>query len=506
MGSVQSGLDQEMPGSDYLGQALLDALKAGTVTEAQVRGMATRILTTFIALDLVDRPPTGNLNANATSTAHNALARTLAVNGSVLLKNKDKTLPLNKKALRSVAVIGDLSTVTGGGSGHVIPPYIVDSLQGVSNALNGDHPRPANCTFLKGTDFFQPGNPSVSASSAQDCCAKCTANSGCNAFAYEASGTCWLKPNTNGRVANPNVIGGICAPLPAGAVNITYNDGSDPAAAAALAASADVAIVIVATTSSEGSDRPSLALPAEQDAYVAAVAKAQSNTVVVVRSPGAVLMPWVDDVPAILATFMPGQEAGNAMADVLFGDANPSGRLPLTFLASESDSWLTSEDMYPGVKDSDGNLAAHYTEGLEMGYRWMDAKNIQPLFAFGHGLSYSSFAYSDLTVTGTVTPTSSATVSFTVTNTAGPAGSDIPQLYLAFPSSAGEPPKLLRGFQKVSLESGGSVRVSLPLSAQDCSIFSNNKDDFELVAGAFTVLVGASSRDILLHGDLTVHN
>ncbi len=494
-----------MPGSDYLGQALLDAVKAGTVTEAEVRGMATRILTTFIALDLVDRPPTGNLSANATSAAHNKLARTLAVNGTVLLKNDKKTLPVSKQGLRSVAVIGDLSTVTGGGSGHVIPPYVVDSLQGVSDALNGRFPRPANCTLLKGVDFYQPGNPSVPATSAQDCCAQCTANSGCNAFAYEASGTCWLKPNTNGRVANPNVIGGICAPLPPGAVNVTYSDGSDPAAAAALAAAADVAIVVVATTSSEGSDRPSLALPAAQDAYVAAVAKAQSNTVVVVRSPGAVLMPWVDDVPAIVATFMPGQEAGHAMADVIFGDANPSGRLPLTFLASESDSWLTSEAMYPGVKDPNGNLAAHYTEGLEMGYRWMDAKNIEPLFPFGHGLSFSSFVYSDLQVTGSVSPTSSATVSFTVTNAAGPSGSDVPQLYIAFPQSAGEPPKLLRGFQKVSMGPGGSARVSLPLTARDCSIFSNDKDDFELVPGSFGVLVGASSRDIRLHGTLSVH-
>ncbi|KAA0154145.1 hypothetical protein FNF29_02765 [Cafeteria roenbergensis] len=503
--SAKNGLDQEMPGSDYLGQALLDAVKAGTVTEAEVRGMATRILTTFIALDLVDRPPTGNLSANATSAAHNKLARTLAVNGTVLLKNDKKTLPVSKQGLRSVAVIGDLSTVTGGGSGHVIPPYVVDSLQGVSDALNGRFPRPANCTLLKGVDFYQPGNPSVSATSAQDCCAQCTANSGCNAFAYEASGTCWLKPNTNGRVANPSVIGGICAPLPPGAVNVTYSDGSDPAAAAALAAAADVAIVVVATTSSEGSDRPSLALPAAQDAYVAAVAKAQSNTVVVVRSPGAVLMPWVDDVPAIVATFMPGQEAGHAMADVIFGDANPSGRLPLTFLASESDSWLTSEAMYPGVKDPNGNLAAHYTEGLEMGYRWMDAKNIEPLFPFGHGLSFSSFVYSDLQVTGSVSPTSSATVSFTVTNAAGPSGSDVPQLYIAFPQSAGEPPKLLRGFQKVSMGPGGSARVSLPLTARDCSIFSNDKDDFELVPGSFGVLVGASSRDIRLHGTLSVH-
>jgi beta-glucosidase len=506
--AANNGLDQEMPDSEYLGDALLQAVLNGSVPESRVRDMATRILTTMYALGLMDNPPKGNLNNNATSPEHRFVARQLASNGTVLLKNEGKILPLNPQALTSVAVIGDLTTVTGGGSGHVIPPYIVDSFTGVWNAVNPRTPRPQNCTFYDGIDFYQPGNPSAPGTSAGDCCAQCASLVTCNAFSYQADkGTCWFKPDTSGRRNSPGIVAGICSPFPTGRVNVTYNDGSDPQAAAALAASADVAIVVVATTSSEGSDRANLSLPDAQNAYVSAVAAAQKQSVVVVRSPGAVLMPWVDSVPAILETFMPGQEAGNAMADVIFGFANPSGRLPLSFPFKESDVWIQTQKQYPGITDESGNLAAYYTEGLLMGYRWFDQMKIEPMFPFGHGLSYNEFQYSGLKVSGTVTPTEDATVSFSLTNTDSEiVGWEVPQMYIGYPSIAGEPPRVMRGFTKIIIAPMMTQVVSLTLSAIDCSIFDNVIDDWRLIPGQYSVYIGASSRDIRLTGTFSVTN
>jgi beta-glucosidase len=298
-------------------------------------------------------------------------------------------------------------------------------------------------------------------------------------------------------------VSGTCAAFPPGGVFAAYNDGTDTAAAAALASTVDVAVVVVAITSAEGTDRTNLSLPCWQDALVAAVAAANNNTVVVVRCPGACLMPWLPSVRAVLYTGMPGQEAGNALANVLFGAANPSGKLPLTFPNNMSDTWITSEQQYPGVMGPGGFLEVNYTEGLEMGYRWYDAQGTDPLFPFGHGLSYSNFSYTALAVAGSVSANANATVTFTLTNAGGVAGADVPQLYVGFPAAAGEPPKLLRGFQKTYLAPGASSTVSWTLTALQLSIWDVVPDDWVLTPGTYTIFVGASSRDIRLTGSLT---
>ena len=230
--------------------------------------------------------------------------------------------------------------------------------------------------------------------------------------------------------------------------SVSYNDGKDADKAAALAAQADVAIVVVATESTEGIDRQTLSLGEAQDQLVSAVAAKQAKTVVVVRSPGAALMPWVDEVPSILEQWMSGQEGGNSLADVLFGDVNPSGRLPLSFPKSDNDTWLQSVQQYPGVTGSEGWLEVEYTEELLMGYRWYDAKGVKPLFPFGHGLSYTTFQYGDLKVQGSVSSTSNATITFTITNTGTRAGREVPQLYLSFPPSTKEPRNCCAGFPR----------------------------------------------------------
>jgi beta-glucosidase len=370
---------------------------------------------------------------------------------------------------------------------------------------------------------FGAGNPCQFAYSASDCCARCTADPTCNAFTYvdggscataptdkmNGNGACWLKPDNSGLTNHTGLLSGTCAPQPAppSVVPLVYNDGTNATLAAQIAAQNQIAIVVVATTSSEGSDRPDLSLPSYQDALVAAVAAANPNTIVVARCPGACLMPWKAAVPSILFQLMPGQEAGNALANALFGAVNPSGKLPVSFPGSMNDTWLgnpVNPLQYPGTDRGKGWLEADYTENLLIGYRWYDQQNIEPLWPFGHGLSYTTFSYSNLVVTGSVSPTGGATVTATVTNSGSVAGAEVAQLYVGYPAAAGEPPKLLKGFNKVALAPGASAQVSFTLSASALSIWNVVSDSWQLVPGTYQVLVGSTSRDIRLTGTVTV--
>jgi len=231
-------------------------------------------------------------------------------------------------------------------------------------------------------------------------------------------------------------------------------------------------------------------LGAAQDNLISAVVAAQPNTVVVIHCPGAVLMPWADSVPAIITAFMPGQESGNAIANVLFGDVNPSGRLPVTFPRRENQVPANMTSRYPGI-----NGVADYSEKLLVGYRWYDAMNEDPLFPFGHGMSYSTFEYSNLMVSG-------MTVTGSIKNTGVHDGSEVVQLYIGYPQAAQEPPKVLRGFKKIHLAAGVSGDFSFTLTPRDLSIWDVEKDAWTVVRGTFAVLVGSSSRDIRLKGTL----
>jgi len=251
----------------------------------------------------------------------------------------------------------------------------------------------------------------------------------------------------------------------------------------------------VATSSSEGGDRGNLGFGGDQDGLVTAAAAANPNTVVVAVTPGAVLMPWHASVKSILDVGMPGQEYGNALADVLFGDVNPSGRLAITLPNRENEMNFT-ESQYPGL---DNGHNGTYSEKLLVGYRWYDAMTVQPAFPFGHGLSYTTFEYSNLqTNAGTMT------VSVDVKNTGSVAGAEVAQLYLGYPRGAGEPPQQLRGFDKIQLASGASGTVTFQLRAKDFSIWDVNVHDWQLVHGVFAVYVGSSSRDIRVRGQLQI--
>ncbi len=297
----------------------------------------------------------------------------------------------------------------------------------------------------------------------------------------------------------------IAAKAPSAAIQ--FNSGDDPAAAAALAAKSDVAIVFVQQWSSEGMDLPSLSLPDKQDAIIAAVAAANPHTVVVLETGTAVTMPWLDHVSGVIEAWFAGSKGADAVANVLFGDVNPSGKLPMTFPRTETD--LPHPKLIvppPGAQGNDAvmrsgeakpTFSVTYDEGLKVGYKWYDAEHKTPLFPFGFGLSYTTFSYSGLKVEGgnASTPT---IVSFTITNTGSRAGAEVAEVYSTLPASANEPPKRLIGFSKVSLAPGASQSVSIAVDPKYLSIFDEAKNGWELIPGSYTIKVGGSSDSLPL--------
>ncbi|HEY2698660.1 MAG TPA: glycoside hydrolase family 3 C-terminal domain-containing protein [Pseudonocardiaceae bacterium] len=270
--------------------------------------------------------------------------------------------------------------------------------------------------------------------------------------------------------------------------------------AVALAKSSQVAVVFASDFESEGSDLSNIDLSTGQNQLISAVAAANPNTVVVLNTGSGVTMPWVDSVRSVLEAWYPGQQDGTAIASVLFGDTNPAGKLPVTFPKSLTDVPASTAAQWPGV-----NGQVDYSEGLDVGYRWYDAKDIAPLFAFGSGLSYTTFAYSHLTVgPGNLGPNGQETVTANVTNTGKRAGADVAQLYLSEPASAGEPPKQLKGFQKVQLNPGQTKQVRFTLSGQDVSYWDSNAQDWTVAAGHYQVMLGDASNNLPLAGGFAV--
>jgi beta-glucosidase len=272
--------------------------------------------------------------------------------------------------------------------------------------------------------------------------------------------------------------------------------GSTPpsvTAAAAAAKAAQVAIVFAGTFESEGFDQPSLNLSGIDNQLISAVAAANPRTIVVLNTGGPVLMPWLNNVAGVLEAWYPGQQDGAAISAVLFGDANPGGKLPVTFPVSAGQALSADSSRFPG---NGGNV--DYSEGLDIGYKWYDAHGTNPLFPFGFGLSYTSFGFTGLSVqqvASQASPDSNpgqvvAVVKATVTNTGSRAGSEVAQLYLGDPSSAGEPVRQLRGFDRVQLNPGQSTVVTFRLTARDLAYWDNG---WTTASGSYQVWVGDSS-------------
>jgi beta-glucosidase len=295
----------------------------------------------------------------------------------------------------------------------------------------------------------------------------------------------------------------------AAGAQVTYDDGSDVVRAATLARGSDIAIIYARDTEAEGHDRTSLSLDGNADALIAAVAAANPRTVVVLMTGSAVTMPWLSKVPAVLEAWYPGERGGHAIARLLLGAVNPSGRLPITFPVGEGQlPTAGSPQQWPGDSSH-----IDYTEKLLVGYRWYDARGLRPLFPFGFGLSYGgSFGYSGLRVLPADDLASlavsdghvRATVGFTVTNQGEQTASETPQVYVRLPAATGEPPSRLVAFSKVTLRPGESTSVRATLDDRALSYWNADAHGWRLVAGCYRTMAGSSSADLPLVGTISV--
>jgi beta-glucosidase len=295
----------------------------------------------------------------------------------------------------------------------------------------------------------------------------------------------------------------ICAQAPG--AKVEFDSGADPASAAALAGKSDVAIVFAYEWMSEGKDLENLSLPENQDALIEQVAAANPRTIVVLETGTAVVMPWVDKVGGVLEAWYAGSKGADAVANLLFGNVNPSAKLPMTFPLSVQDLPHPElvkppdggEDAGAKLKpeDAKATFTVHYDEGLKVGYKWYDAEHKAVLFPFGFGLSYTTYRYSNLKVGGGQEPT----VSFTVKNTGARDGAEIAEVYVALPAAAQEPPKRLAGWSKVQLKAGESREVSLTVNRRELSIFDEATNAWKQLPGDYTFMVGGSLQDLPLH-------
>ena len=446
-----NGMDQEMdlaPGK-YFGDELKAAVEAGKVPQSRLDDMVLRIVRPMFRVGIFEHPAAEQpaaFGANVETPEDVALARQVSEAGTVLLKNDGAALPLTGSGKR-IALIGSAAGPVGtglsyntGGSAHIPElgphPHVVTPLQGIQQRGGADN------------DV------------------------------------------------------------------VVYADGGSTADAVAAASAADVAIVFANDAESEGNDRPDLTLsnaqactlagcsplPYDQDALIEAVVQANPNTIVVLDTGGPMLMPWLDKVKGVLQAWFPGQEDGNAIAAILFGDVNPSAKLPQTFPAKQEDLPTRTKEQYPGVDDADGVPRVAYSEKLEVGYRWFDAQGIKPLFPFGFGLSYTTFDLRNLTVKAPKNGAIEATVGFDVANTGSRAGAEVPQVYVGAPAAAGEPPKQLKGYRKVEVQPGESEHVSLKLDQRAFSFWDRGVHDWRVAPGCYSIMVGRSSADLPLKG------
>ena len=307
-----------------------------------------------------------------------------------------------------------------------------------------------------------------------------------------------MNPYTGGQGSGSVVTNAVVSPfaaLSAAGINVTYEEGKTASAAAAAAAAADVAIVFGHAQSGEGSDRQDLLLSGNIDSIIPAVAAANPKTVVYLAVPGAIRTDWRDSAAAILTTFLPGEQIGPALYDILFGDVPPQAKLPVTFPIGENDEGMTPEQ-YPGVPGDGFQRQSNYTEGLLIGYRWYEKNSFTPAFPFGHGLTYGAFSYTNLQIAGRL-------VSFTVTSTSS-AGCDTPQLYLSSPTASTdpeEPLKVLRYFQKTCYS---TADLAFTILDSDVSIWNVTAGSWQVVHGVYGVSIGSSSADIRLTGSINV--
>lgn len=449
--AAKNGMDMEQPGDGFFGAPLKKAVESGEVPQARLDDMVHRILRSMFAAGVIDNPAMPRRVVDPFKGLDDA--QQIAEQSIVLLKNDGGVLPLSSARVKSIAVIGshaDVGVLSGGGSAQVDAPG--------GNAID---PKPGTADWEK--PMYFPSAPLK-----------------------------FIRKKVPG-------------------AKVEFNPGTDPAAAAAFAKPYDLAIVFVNQYMCEDRDFQTLSLPDNQDALVAAVVAANPQTIVVLETGSTVSMPWLSSVKGVLAAWYPGIGGGQAIANILFGDVNPSGKLPITFAKSEADL------PHPQIAGMDLKLKAqaaklpgwtplppfdaNYTEGAKVGYKWFEAEKKQPLFPFGFGLSYTTYQYSELKVDD-----KRCQITFSVKNTGSRPGAEIAEVYAQLPSAAGESYKRLVAWDRISLAPGESKSVTLPLTSLYLSIFDEKKGAFTQLPGDYKILVGPSSSDTPLTALLHVHN
>lgn len=441
----------------YLAQPYLNLIKSGKVGTKELDDKVTRILNLAYKTTMNKNKPFGNI----ASEEHIATAKQVGEEGIVLLKNQNNVFPIDINKAKKIAVIGEnaikIMTV-GGGSSSLKAKYEVLPLDGIKSRFG----KQSEIKFARGY-VGDPGGEYNGVKSGQD-----------------------LKET---RSANELL-----------------------KEAVELAKNSDYVIFVGGLNKSEyqdneGIDRKSYGLPYNQDNVISALAKANKNFAVVLVSGNAVAMPWIKDVSTVLQNWYLGSEAGNSLASILAGDANPSGKLPFTFPVKLEDNSAHKLGEYPGNKeelaagkgkDQKNPINITYNEGIFVGYRWHDTQNIKPLFSFGHGLSYTTFEFgkakSDKTTVG---QDDKITFTFTVKNTGKKAGAEVAQLYINdIKSSVPRPAKELKGFEKIFLNPGEEKTVSITIDKEALSFFDADKHAWVAEPGDFEALIGNSSDNI----------
>jgi len=450
--SVNNGLDLEMGTSTdgltskgklayseyYLANPFLKGLKSGKYSEELLNDKVRRILKLIFRTTMSANRPFGKF----VSPEHSDAARQIAEQGIVLLKNDKQLLPIAIGKYKKIAVIGENATrslTIGGGSSSLKVAYEVSPLQGLIKKYGADH-----IIYAKGYA------------------------SGKSDYGREAASK--------------------------------LNADSLLSAAVAIAKDADIVLFVGGLNKNhnqdcEGGDRKSLDLPFGQDKLIAALLKVNKNVVVILNSGNAVAMPWVNEVPAILQGWYLGSEAGTAMANVITGEVNPSGKLPFSFPKKLEDNAAQSfgKESYPG-----DNGKEKYMEDILVGYRWFDTRKITPLFAFGHGLSYTTFEYGKIKTDKTsYAGTETVKLTFSLKNTGKVRGAEAAQVYISdVKSSVLRPLKELKAFSKVMLEGGESKEVEINLPVKDWAFFNDKTQTWDIEPGKFIIMIGSSSKDI----------
>ncbi len=433
----------------YLANPYLDKIRKGEVGTEELDDKVHRILRLAFRTTMDRNRPFGSFN----SPEHLEAARKIGEEGIVLLKNDRSLLPLDLSTPKKVAVIGENAVkmmTVGGGSSSLKVRHEVSPLEGLKRRLQGI----ADVSYARG----YVGDPTG-----------------------EYNGVTTGQDLRDDR--SPEALMAEAVDLARNSDYVIFVGGLNKAAG----------------QDCEDSDRSGLGLPYGQDALIEALAKANPNLVVVNVSGNAVAMPWVGEVPAIVQAWFLGSEAGNAIASVLTGDVNPSGKLPMTFPVRLKDVGAHALGAYPGVKRVDSPIVdLEYKEGILVGYRWADTKKVKPLFPFGHGLSFTEFTYGNPVADKSVmTDSDTISISLDVSNTGRTAGAETIQLYISDPkSSVIRPDKELKGFQKVFLQPGESKTVRFSLNKDDLSYFDAERHEWVAEPGVFIAKIGASSGDI----------